>query len=275
MKTLGIYQFVRNATKFDYPFEESILSAIPIADQIVLCECYSEDDTYERVLDLQKRFPEKIKVIQHPWITHYSELSLIGNYCIPYLNTDWHMQLQADEVFHERDYNSIRNIVDNSLDKFTAFFVNYFHFLGNYETEFDFIYKRALRLARKGHGWWLSGDACELSFGNRKGVTESTITLYHYGKVKDAKKGYAKEVDFQSYYTDIGFPDPKMKEMKDKLGEYCDYVYLFEEAIKKGEVRKFTGTHPQVMEKRIKEFKDGGFEQFLSKMKEGLKAINE
>ena len=273
MNNLGVYQFIRNATKYDYPLEESILSAIPIADQIVLCECESEDDTLDRVNALKEKFPDKIQVIHHPWITHFSELSTIGNYCIPHLSTNWHMQLQADEVLEDYAEDTIRYLINNLTGYYNAISVQYYHFLGNYETEFDFIYRKAIRIARRGSGWWLGGDACQLEGGNDQNVFDSKVTLFHYGKVKDGKVGYQKEVDFQSYYTDIGFPDPKMAEMKEKLGEYCDYVYLFEEAIKKGEVRKFEGKHPKVMEERIKKFKDGGYEQFLSKMKEGLKTL--
>ena len=62
-----------------------------------------------------------------------------------------------------------------------------------------------------------------------------------------------------------------MYEMKEKFGEqYCDYVYLFEHAIKKNQIRKFVETHPKVMEDRIKNFKAGGYEQFVSRMKVDL-----
>jgi hypothetical protein len=96
--------------------------------------------------------------------------------------------------------------------------------------------------------------------------------VYHYGKVHEGTVGFKKEINFQNLFKDIGFPDPKMKEMQEKFGkDYCDYVYLFESSIKEGKVRKFEGTHPEVMKKRISQFKDGGWEQFISRMEEGLK----
>ena len=67
--TFGVYQFVRNATKFDYPLEESIESIIDIVDKLVICECYSEDDTLQRILKLQaKHEVGKIGWIQRNWI---------------------------------------------------------------------------------------------------------------------------------------------------------------------------------------------------------------
>lgn len=273
-KTLGIYQFIRNATKYDYPFEESILSAIPIADQIVICECFSDDDTYERVLKLQAQYPEKITIIRRAWVKDFRELSVIGNYCVPFLDTDWVWQLQADEVIHDDSYEEILNTINTAPKTVTALIVKYVHFLANYATEFDFNYKQLIRIARKGTGWQLCGDACHLdkpAFSSSE-VLLTNIQVYHYGKVHEGKIGYQKEWDFQQLFTDIGFPDPKMEEMKKKFGEeYCDYVYLFESSIKEGKVREFKGTHPKIMEKRIAQFKENGWEQFVSKMKEGLK----
>ncbi|MCK9541096.1 MAG: hypothetical protein M0R03_03600 [Novosphingobium sp.] len=104
---------------------------------------------------------------------------------------------------------------------------------------------------------------------------ESILSAYPIANqlVKDPKKGFDKEVSFQSYYKDLGFPDPKMEEMKKQIGEEVDYVFLFENAIEKGQIRKFIGSHPKVMEERIKKFKDLGFEQFVSKMKDGLRIL--
>ena len=279
--SLGIYMFIRNGVYYDYPFLESLRSAYPIADQIVIAECYSDkDDTYDQ---LQKFITEedpqkKITVLRHDWVTHFSQLSAVGNWCIPHLQTQWHWQLQADEVIHEGSYPAIRELLQGAPAQMRrdamgtdAYSVNYTHFLANYETEFDFCYLKAIRIAKKGSGWWLHGDACQLDRPNKSGVENTPIQVFHYGKVHEGKAGWQKEWDFQQLFKDIGFPDPKMMEMKEKLGEeYCDYVYLFESSIKEGKVRRFHGSHPAVMRDRIAKFQAGGWEQFVSKMKDGL-----
>ena len=59
--------------------------------------------------------------------------------------------------------------------------------------------------------------------------------------------------------------------MEEKYGkQFCDYVYLFQQDIRDGKVRKFEGTHPSVMKGRIQKFKEEGWEQFNSKLIEGL-----
>jgi uncharacterized membrane protein len=98
--------------------------------------------------------------------------------------------------------------------------------------------------------------------------------VYHYGKVHPPDIGWKKEWDFQQLFKDIGFPDPKMEEMREKLGEYCDYLYLFETNIIDKKIKKFEKTHPKVMRDRISRFKHAGYEQFISKMRENLKILN-
>lgn len=274
---LGIYMFLRNGDYYDYPYRQALSSALAVADQVVVCECYSDkDNTYEALLDIQKT-TDKLKIVRHPWVTDFRELSTLGNYAATFLDTEFQWQLQADEVLHENSYEKIKRYIQTNLDvpDVTAIRVKYYHFLGNYSTEFDFCYRDLIRIARRNTGWFLVGDAAQLDGGNKNTVFDSDIYVYHYGKVHSGGVGWQKEWDFQQLYTDIGFPDKKMKEMEIKFGEqYCDYVYLFESAIKEGKVREFKGTHPKIMVDRIAKFQLEGWEQFQSKMKAGLKTLN-
>jgi hypothetical protein len=271
-KTLGIYTFIYNASLYDYPLEESLESAIPIADKIVICECFSKDDTLARLQAFRDKHRDKdIFIFRLPWVRHYSELSAVGNTCLPFLNTDFHWHLQADEVIHENSYDTIKSLINNLPEIYSAISVSYTHMLANYSTEFDFCYKRAIRIARRVSFWRLAGDACQLAGEDVRRVMNSDISVFHYGKVKEGSTGWQKEWDFQNLFKDLGFPDPKMKEMEERYGkQFCDYVYLFQQDIKDGKVRPFTGTHPKFMEQRIKRFKDDGWEQFNSQLIEGL-----
>jgi glycosyltransferase involved in cell wall biosynthesis len=278
-QSVGFYQFLYNGEKYDYPWRESLESVYPVADEIVVAECHSTDDTWEKLQEFASTRP-KIRLIRHDWVTHFSELSKIGNACVPEMSSEWVTQIQADEVLHENSYPFFEQLKTTPASEFrnlqgriaTAFRTHYTHFLANYETEFDFCYQSLIRIAKRGSGWWLHGDACQLDGGNKNLVIDSPVQVFHYGKVHEGHTGFEKEWDFQALFKDIGFPDPKMLEMKEKLGEsYCDYLYLFKEQIAKGTVRRFTGTHPAVMKDRIARFKEGGWEQVQSRMDEALK----
>jgi glycosyltransferase involved in cell wall biosynthesis len=266
---ISSYTFIHNAITYDYPILESVESILPAVDQHILCECDSDDGTIELCQKLADKY-SKIKLIHMPWGTHYTIQSNLANYCMKKADFEWTLKLDADEVLHDDSIEDVKSIT--LLKDFNLATMHYTHFMANYETEFDFCYRRVPRIARQGKGWTWDGDACQLINGEGP-VFDSNIEIFHYGKVHEGKVGFKKEWDFQHMYTDLGFPDKRMLEMKEKLGEeYCDYLYLFEETIKAGnKVRHFTGTHPTVMKERIANFKEGGWEQFMSKMKEGLK----
>lgn len=284
-KLLGVYTFIRNGVYYDYPFLESLRSYYPIADQISIMECYSDkDNTYEILQKfIEEEDPDKKIILNRTnWVTNFKELANIANMAGDKLTTDWIWQIQGDEVLHESQFSFIRVWLQEILDTpslantVEAINVNYDHFLGNYDTTFPFIYSKIPRIARRGSGWKLTGDACHLSKNEiilpPPTCIDSIVKLFHYGKVHSGEAGWQKEWDFQNLFTELGFPDPKMKEMEEKFGkQFCDYLYLFEDTIKKGEVYQFFGEHPAVMKERIKKFNDEGHAQFQSKIIEGLR----
>lgn len=275
--TLGAFTYVYNMIAYDYPFEESVRSVIDAVDQFVICECRSDDGTAELVEKLRAEFPDKIKVVHRNWVMHFTEISSVANFAMSQLTTDYAFQLQADEVVHEvslRELRELPELLKNS--GFTGARVHYTHFMANYETTFPFCYDALVRIAKVNMPWKIIGDGVQFAYPDsympEDKVMDTDIQVYHYGKVKDPVKGWQKEWDFQQLYTDIGFPDPKMKEMEAVLGsQACDYVYLFEDHVKKGTIKKFTGTHPSVMTMRIAAFKAGGFEQFVSRVKDSIR----
>ena len=55
------FTLVRNAILLDYPFTESILSMVPLCDEIIINCGDSEDATFEICQRLQHQFPKKIQ----------------------------------------------------------------------------------------------------------------------------------------------------------------------------------------------------------------------
>lgn len=261
------YTFISNMFKYDYPLYEAVHSLLPVVDRYFICECYSDDSTYAEIMKWAKEEP-KILLKRHRWGDHYTIQQTLAN-CLLRLvdNGDWCFKLDADEVMHEDSWELFRALPEilQEQGRVGARF-HYTHFVGNYDTEFDFMYRRVRRFVQQGHGWTWDGDACQLIAPglNNPGMdarfADVNVRIHHYGKVHAPDVALRKEQDFQALYTDIGFPDPKLKVLQDELGE-MDYYYLFEEAIKAGEFRKFTGTHPAIMADRIARFRKEGWEQ--------------
>lgn len=277
---LAGFSYIYNGVKFDIPFIQSIESVIDVVDEFVLAECYSEDETWELCQQLSFKYPNKIKLVRHAWVKHYSELRNLANWASHQTSADisYIMELQSDECIHEKDLEELSLLPEkmSELHKDAARW-KYLHFLGGPTITFPFCYDVAVRVVKKNTPWVVIGDGVQFAFGGRwlpdPHIITSNIEVFHYGKMKAPDKGHRKEVAFQNLFTDIGFPDPKMEEMVDKLGkEYCDYVYLFRDHFINKTIRRYEGVHPKVMLPYIEAFKSAGFEQLVSQVERSLKA---
>lgn len=251
MSLIG-FTIIRNNFKYDYLLREAVYSVLPVVDRHIIVECFSEDGTYAEVLKMRREEP-KIMVLRHPWGEHFTVLQRVANYAISHVSPgDWFFQIQADEVVHE-DSLPVLAALPRLLQDADAVAARpyYWHFMANYNLEFDFMYRRKTVFAQQGHGWVWDGDACQL-MGGTGGIADADVNVFHYGKVHEAKKALEKEQAFQNMYREagLGFPDPKLAEMAEAIGG-VDYFYLFEHAIEHGEAREFVGTHPKIMEGRI------------------------
>lgn len=279
MKKLAGFSYIYNGLKFDIPFIESVESVIEAVDEFVLTECFSDDSTWEECLKLQAKYPDKITLLRTPWVQHFSEISSLANWTMIHVreDIDYIFQLQSDEVVHEKDLEELKNVVNRmEAENKTAARWKYLHFLGGPSITFPFCYLELVRIVKRGNNWKVIGDGVQFAkFGSQippEEVLDTNIEIFHYGKMKSPEKGFQKEVSFQELFTDLGFPDPKMKEMQTTLNkDYCDYLYLFKTHIVNKTIKKYEGTHPKAMEEYIKNFKNYGYEQLCSAVEKELR----
>ena len=131
------FTFVRNAVKFDYPVKESILSLLPLVDELIVCLGNSDDTTADLIQSINS---PKIKVVPSVWDDSLREggrvLAVETDKALQAVSpqADWCIYLQADEVIHENDYSVIRSSMDkyNNDVKVEGLLFNYIHFYGSY-----------------------------------------------------------------------------------------------------------------------------------------------
>lgn len=99
------FTFVRNGIRLDYPFRESILSMLPLVDELIVAVGNSEDGT-RRAIEQLNSF--KIKIIDSVWDDSLREggrvLAVETNKAMASITpkATWAIYLQADEVIHEQ-----------------------------------------------------------------------------------------------------------------------------------------------------------------------------
>ncbi|MCI0706121.1 MAG: glycosyltransferase family 2 protein [Ignavibacteriae bacterium] len=244
MKISG-FSFVRNGIKYDYPFEESIRSVLPLCDEFVLAVGKSEDDTLKRVLAIN---PSKIRVIETVWDDLLREggavLAQQTNIALDQVTGDWAFYLQVDEVIHERDHTSIldamhRHQHDHNVE---GLLFSYTHFFGSYRYVGNSRrwYRNEIRIIRPEIGVRSWGDAQGFrKNGQKLRVKPVNAVIYHYGWVKPPAVQQAKQLTFNKFWH----PDEWVAE---HVGDSAQYDYS-----SGGRLQPFNGTHPAVMKRRV------------------------
>ncbi len=247
MKVVG-FSIIRNAIIYDYPIVEAILSIEPLCDEIIIAVGKSEDDT----LALVAQIHPKVRIIETIWDDNLRKSGLVlaaeTNKAFDAIpgDADWCFYIQADEVLHEKYYNVVQKAMQTHLNnkKVEGLLFDYQHFYGSY----DFIgdsrnwYRKEIRIIRK--------DATIRSYLDAQGfrkaekklqVMPANASIYHYGWVKHPKHQQMKQKNFNRYWHD----DHWMNENILDVNEF-DYSQI-------DSLKKFEGTHPAVMQQRIRQ----------------------
>jgi glycosyltransferase involved in cell wall biosynthesis len=234
------FTFVRNGILLGYPFRESILSLLPLVDELIVNVPRSDDDTLAAV---QAIGDPRVVVFESDWDdslrTGGAILALQTNRALDRCRGDWAIYLQADEVLHEDDLPGIRAAMnrhagDRRVDGLSFRFV---HFEGGYTLVNPLRYRRQVRIVRPGGGIVSSGDAC--GFSRRDGgplrAVNTTHRIFHYGWARPPAAMLAKNRELEKLYHDDAYIAARYSE--------ADARAVHEIGVS----RPFRGTHPQAM----------------------------
>lgn len=238
------FSFLRNGVKYDYPFQESLLSLEPIVEKTYLDLDSGDDSTEQEVNKLSS-----VKIIPSKWDMTLKQglvLSTETNKALNALRSDhqvgWAIYLQADEVLHEDDYELLKSdIVKAEADGCDAITFRYLHFWKNHHqiAIAKNWYPQEIRAIKLNSSVESYGDA--QSFKNHTKVFFTEARIFHYGHVR-AEDIYEKKMEDMSTLYDSDATLSKYYNQKDRGKEHQCILYF--------------GTHPKVMKKRIERMKD-------------------
>lgn len=261
------FTIVRNAVKFDYPVVEAIQSILPLCDEFVVAVGKSEDETLQLIRSIGD---PKIRIIETTWDDSLREggrvLADETNKAFDALSekADWCFYIQGDEIIHEQYHETIRRSMLEWKDdaRVDGLLFHYKHFYGS----FDFVadsrkwYRNEIRIVRRNPEIRSYKDAqgFRKKDGSKLHVKPVDAYVYHYGWVKPPEAQQAKQQHFHKMWHD----DQWMKKNIPDVGQF-DYSKI-------DSLSKFTGTHPLVMQERIRR-QNWQFSFDPSKKKWGLK----
>jgi glycosyltransferase involved in cell wall biosynthesis len=255
MKVSG-FTICRNAVRFDYPIVEAIRSALPIVDEFIVNVGQSDDGTLELIRSIGS---EKVRISESIWDDSMQkegrQYSHETNIALSHCTGDWALYLQADEVLHEGDYDTIRKALHDHLANpaVLGFTFRYLHFYGDCWTTNPWGYHRAVRIIRNDGqvescgdavGFWFKADRGYLQDAHKDRVRPSGAMIYHYGWVKQGKVMQDKlHYHVARYHGDQ--PGAELASMLAKQEyEFEDYDIM----------KNFFGAHPAVMADRVRRY---------------------
>lgn len=247
MKIAG-FTFIRNAIKNDYSIVEAITSILPICDEFVVAVGQSEDNTLSLIQGIKS---DKIRIIETIWDDTKREggrvfaLETDKAYQAISPDTDWAFYIQGDECVHEDDLDSILKAINEHQEnaQVEGLLFKYRHFYGSY----DYIassrrwYRKEIRLVRFNPLAHSYKDAQGFrKDGKKLKVKEISAHIFHYGWVKPPVGLNQKVRNFTHFYHDDAWVAKNVP---------ADYEFDFGNAER---LIRFTGTHPNVSQSRIK-----------------------
>jgi len=242
MKVSG-FTFIRNGEMLGYPYIESIKSILPIIDEFVIAVGDCEDDTLEKIEDINSN---KIKIIKTTWNDTmrdrgfvYAQQKMIAQFNC---TGDWAFYLEGDEVVHEDDLKIIQDSMKQHLNnpEVEALYFDYYHFYGKSDQLGIAGYRRAPRIIRNSiRSYSPDGLFFVVMDKNKKGrypkAAYAGCYIYHYG--------HARKVDCN---------DMKRKQVSQFWGDDNPDTFSTYGNIDAHELREFKGEHPRIMNEWIK-----------------------
>ena len=249
---------VRNGQRLDYPFLEAIRSALPICDEFIAVVGQSDDDTLELIRTIDA---PHLRIVETVWSKKVrpqkSVLAQQTNIGLQLCQGDWCVYVQANEVIHERSYGILRELMEKYrnderveamlLERLT-FWADYQHYIATYPNRFKF----APRIVRPHIGMYSIRDAMGFAvfdgFSTRGRYPRAMDTgedIYRYGFV------HTREKQAEKLRDDIHHVK------KDRAVSEDYYLRKYPRRF----IRRFTGTHPGVMQERAANFPEQYDEQ--------------
>jgi hypothetical protein len=246
MKVSG-FTFIRNAIKYDYPVVEAIRSVLPLCNEFIVAVGKSEDGTRDLITSIGSPV---IRILDTEWDETLRKggevLAAETNKAFDAISRDstWAFYIQGDEVIHEKYLDVLKNDMIKFQDdkNVEGLLLNYFHFYGSY----DFIgnsrrwYRKEVRVIRNDKLIRSYRDAQGFRKNGRPlNVMPADACVYHYGWVKSPEYQQAR---LNYFHTLWHSEDWVKRNIKDESFDYS----------KTDSIERFNGTHPAVMEQRIR-----------------------
>jgi glycosyltransferase involved in cell wall biosynthesis len=241
---ISAFTFLRNAHRLQFPFVESIRSALPLVDEFVVALGPCDDDTEKM---LRAIGDPKVRIIPTTWNENLDSSWRVKGFIYGQQKTialfnctgDWAIYLEGDEVLHEDDLPRLRATMERHLGnrRIEALYFRYHHFYGNKNTVAysPRWYRREVRAVRNNIPiWGPKGLFFSVVTGYKRmrypRAAYADAAIYHYGWIRPEEKFNEKWKGTFRHFTSKKFEHVAYEEIDPQV------------------LRPFGGTHPQAVQ---------------------------
>jgi glycosyltransferase involved in cell wall biosynthesis len=185
---ISIYTFVKDGIYFDYHIVQMLKQHLPLADEIIVNEGYSSDETYEKITNLDP----KVKIFRDKWdLSDDTWHAKFKDNARKHCTGDWCILLDADEFIPEWEFEKIRSYLKKTERLIIP--LRFIHFYGNYKVyntdpkKFSWpLFKYVIHRNLKDIEVWGDGSNVRLKGTQLKiGNPSDYFECHHFGFVRN------------------------------------------------------------------------------------------
>ncbi len=276
------FSYGKNLRKLDYPVAEAIRSVLPICDRYIFLAGDSEDDTRDYIQAID---PGKITIIDSRWpakMTGGDFFRLEGQKAMDAAaatGATWGLHQFCDEVYHEDDLPKLRAACEAYAQDpaIKALLVRVLNFVFDYRSIDPWMYRKVSRVYRLDGTLALYGDGCG------PGIREELLARPGHGFNPGGRNNYYLDKHHLGghvrwacgpgdtaparvfHYAWVQTPVNRRRKIEVMANQYWGELPT-EQRLAKAEakysrfmdkynaMRNFTGSHPEVMSRRVAAF---------------------
>lgn len=219
--TIGGLVCVRNGVLLDYCFRECINSLLPVCDRVFVCDGGSTDGTLQELEAWAKHEP-KLRIIHYPWPEPKGD----PDFWVKWINagrvqmdTDYQLQLDADEVLSERSYAAVAQLREAAgRARFSAWCdrLNFWRDPWSIIPHGHCCGHRVVRFGPQ-NVWMPSDGAHPLGAEMVNLACDSGVKIFHYGFLRQREAFFRKAKALQSFFFDSY--DPRLTDAEAKTAQ--------------------------------------------------------